>query len=55
MILLELIRKLGQGPSLAEISFNATEDKLYGYSCREGNDSLPGVLAGARRSEANPR
>jgi len=55
MILSELIRKLEQGPSLAEISFNATEDKLYGYSCREGNDSLPGVLAGARRLEANPR
>jgi hypothetical protein len=27
------------------------EDKLYDYACHEGNYSLPGILAGARRGE----
>ena len=26
-------------------------DKLYDYACHEGNYSLPGILAGARRQE----
>jgi hypothetical protein len=36
----------------AEIPMNATQDKMYEYACHEGNYSLPGVLAGARRDEA---
>lgn len=28
-------------------------DKLYDYTCHEGNYSLPGILAGARRQEAD--
>ena len=35
---------------------NRTADKMYEYACHEGNYSLPGVLAGARRDEAtNPQ
>jgi hypothetical protein len=36
----------------AQIPFNATDDTMYEYACHEGNYSLPGVLAGARRDEA---
>jgi len=28
-----------------------TDDRLYEYACHEGNYSLPGVLAGARKDE----
>ncbi len=35
----------------AELSFYATEDRLYEYACHEGNYSMPGSLAGARRLE----
>jgi hypothetical protein len=31
---------------------NRTDEKMYEYACHEGNYSLPGVLAGARRDEA---
>ena len=35
----------------AELSFYATDDGLYEYACHEGNYSMPGSLAGARRLE----
>lgn len=35
----------------AELSFYATDDGLYEYACHEGNYSMPGILAGARRLE----
>lgn len=38
-------------PWTAQLSFYATEDKLYEYACHEGNYSMPGILAGARRLE----
>ena len=38
-------------PWTAELSFYATEDRLYEYACHEGNYSMPGSLAGARRLE----
>lgn len=38
-------------PWTAELSFYATEDRLYEYACHEGNYSVPGILAGARRLE----
>ncbi len=37
----------------AEIAFSSIEDKPYQYACHEGNYSLPGILAGVRRGEAN--
>lgn len=36
-----------------EMSLNASENKLYEYACHEGNYGLPGILAGARRAEAD--
>ena len=30
---------------------NAPEEKVYEFACHEGNYSLPGILAGARRLE----
>ena len=38
-------------PWTAELSFYATEDRLYEYACHEGNYSMPGSLAGARTLE----
>lgn len=38
-------------PWTAELSFYATDDRLYEYACHEGNYSMPGSLAGARRLE----
>ena len=38
-------------PWTAELSFYATEDRLYEYACHEGNYAMPGILAGARRLE----
>lgn len=38
-------------PWTAELSFHATEDRLYEYACHEGNYSMPGILAGARKLE----
>ena len=35
----------------AEIPMKLTNDRLYEYACHEGNYSLPGVLAGARKAE----
>jgi hypothetical protein len=39
-------------PWTAELSFHATDAKLYEYACHEGNYSMPGILAGARRLES---
>lgn len=38
-------------PWTAELSFYATEDRLYEYACHEGNYAMPGILAGARKLE----
>jgi len=40
-------------PWTAELSFHAIEGQLYEYACHEGNYSMPGTLAGARRQEAD--
>jgi len=37
----------------AELSFHAIDGQLYEYACHEGNYSLSGSLAGARRLEAD--
>ncbi len=39
-------------PWTAELSFYAIDGQLYEYACHEGNYSMPGTLAGARRLEA---
>lgn len=36
-----------------EMPMNASEGPVYEYACHEGNYSLPGILAGARRIEAD--
>tara|TARA_B110000444_G_C18834101_1_gene594955 strand:+ start:347 stop:1378 length:1032 start_codon:yes stop_codon:yes gene_type:complete len=38
-------------PWTAELSFYPTDAGLYEYACHEGNYSMPGILAGARRLE----
>ena len=35
-----------------EISFNATDTKLYEYACHEGNYAMANILAGARAQES---
>jgi hypothetical protein len=35
----------------AEMAFNTSKGTLYEYACHEGNHSLPGILAGARRHD----
>ncbi|MDP6535999.1 MAG: hypothetical protein QGG02_06670 [Gammaproteobacteria bacterium] len=42
-------------PWTAELSFYPTDGQLYEYACHEGNYSMPGTLAGARRLEAEQR
>ena len=42
-------------PWTAELSFHATDGRLYEYACHEGNYSMPGTLAGARRLEAEQK
>ena len=39
-------------PWTAEMSYHETEGPLYEYACHEGNYAMPGILAGARRQEA---
>ncbi|HDZ08172.1 hypothetical protein [Pseudohongiella sp.] len=39
-------------PWTAELSYHATEGPMYEYACHEGNYAMPGILAGARRAEA---
>jgi hypothetical protein len=38
-------------PWRAEMTFNATRDRVFEYACHEGNYALPGILAGAREQE----
>lgn len=40
-------------PWTAELSFYAIDGQLYEYACHEGNYSMPGTLAGARRLEVD--
>ncbi|MEX0964109.1 MAG: hypothetical protein WDZ52_08745 [Pseudohongiellaceae bacterium] len=42
-------------PWTAELSFHDIGGQLYEYACHEGNYSMPGTLAGARRLEAEQR
>ena len=42
-------------PWTAELSFHTSDGHLYEYACHEGNYSMPGTLAGARRLEAEQR
>jgi hypothetical protein len=37
-----------------EMVFRPTSDPLYEYACHEGNNTLPGMLQGARYVEAHP-
>jgi hypothetical protein len=39
----------------AEMPLNATPGPVYEYACHEGNYSLPGILAGARKAEREGR
>ena len=39
-------------PWTAELSYHATDGRLYEYACHEGNYAIVGILAGARRQEA---
>jgi hypothetical protein len=41
-------------PWRGETVFRPTSDPLYEYACHEGNNSLPGMLQGARYVEAHP-
>ncbi len=34
-----------------EMSLTATSDRVFEYTCHEGNYAMPGVLAGAREEE----
>ena len=43
--------KLYSQPWTAELSFYPLEGRIYEYACHEGNYSMPGLLAGARRLE----
>jgi hypothetical protein len=42
-------------PWRAQMVFAASKGPIYEYACHEGNYSLPGILAGARREEAEAR
>ncbi|MCB1669939.1 MAG: hypothetical protein R3F41_07820 [Gammaproteobacteria bacterium] len=42
-------------PWTAELSFYAIEGQLYEYACHEGNYSMAGILAGARRQDVDNR
>jgi hypothetical protein len=39
----------------AEMVLNAAQGDLFEYACHEGNYALPGILAGARKAEAEGR
>ena len=38
-------------PWTEELSYYPLDGKIYEYACHEGNYSMPGILAGARRAE----
>ena len=40
-------------PWRGEMPMNRTSEPLYEYACHEGNYAMPGILAGARRAEAD--
>jgi hypothetical protein len=41
-------------PWTAMIRLKGTPDKIYEYACHEGNESIVGILAGARAQEKTP-
>ena len=42
-------------PWRAQMVFQRSKGPIFEYACHEGNYSLPGILAGARREEATAR
>jgi hypothetical protein len=40
-------------PWSGELPMNLTQDRVFEYACHEGNYAMPGILAGARRAEAD--
>ena len=44
--------KVYRQPWTAELSFYPSEGPVYEYACHEGNYAMTGILAGARREEA---
>jgi hypothetical protein len=38
-------------PWKGEMAFRRETGRIFEYACHEGNYSLPGILAGARRGE----
>ena len=42
-------------PWTAELSYYPSDGHLYEYACHEGNYSMPGILAGARRLDAEQK
>jgi len=40
-------------PWRGELTFNASQDRVFEYACHEGNYALTGILAGARQAERN--
>jgi hypothetical protein len=42
-------------PWRAQMLFSASKGPIFEYACHEGNYSLPGILAGARREEAEAK
>ena len=40
-------------PWSGELPMVASDEGIYEYACHEGNYALPGILAGARRAEAD--
>jgi hypothetical protein len=38
-------------PWRGELTFNASQDRVFEYACHEGNYALTGILAGARQAE----
>ena len=45
-------RRLGLAPWTARILFKRTNEPLLEYACHEGNTGMFGILAGARKLEA---
>jgi hypothetical protein len=43
--------KVFSKPWRAQMAMNASKGPVYEYACHEGNYSLPGILAGARKTE----
>lgn len=40
-------------PWRGELPMNRSDEPIYEYACHEGNYAMPGILAGARRAEAD--